>query len=110
MKTLVKLPIVTSLLICTAIPMGYAIAATPKMETITVTYRSPEDYALYQYTTEMLSAFHQEIREDISIQARNSLMEMANDQQFRQVDLAQVEEEGVDIAAVWVPQQVIANE
>ncbi|ACA87955.1 hypothetical protein [Shewanella woodyi] len=48
------------------------------METITVTYREPTDYALYQYTTDMLVNFRLQIQADIYQQARTSIMKMAN--------------------------------
>lgn len=48
------------------------------METMTVTYRTPIDYALYQYTTEMLVNFRIQIKADIYHQAHESIMTMAN--------------------------------
>ncbi|MBW8186031.1 hypothetical protein [Shewanella nanhaiensis] len=48
------------------------------METITVTYREPSDYALYQYTTDMLVNFRLQIQADIYQQAHTSIMKMAN--------------------------------
>ncbi|MCJ8304266.1 hypothetical protein [Shewanella sp.] len=47
------------------------------MEVITVTYRSPIDYALYQYTTELLAYFRLEVQADIYTQARAGSMQMA---------------------------------
>ncbi|WP_299786757.1 hypothetical protein [uncultured Shewanella sp.] len=47
------------------------------IEVITVTYRSPFDYALYQYTTEILSNFRSQIETDIYTQARASSQQMA---------------------------------
>ncbi|WP_185976968.1 MULTISPECIES: hypothetical protein [Shewanella] len=47
------------------------------MEVITVTYRSPIDYALYQYTTELLAYFRLQIQADIYTQARAGSMQMA---------------------------------
>lgn len=104
MKTLIHLQIASSLLICSAIPFSHALAATPVMETITVSYRDPVDYALYLHTTEMLSVFRLEIREDISIQARNSLLEMANAAQFNQPSLAQNPSAEINLASLWVSQ------
>ncbi|MFB2725980.1 hypothetical protein ACE02H_00670 [Shewanella mangrovisoli] len=104
MKTLIHLQIVSSLLICSVIPFSHALAATPVMETITVNYRDPLDYALYLHTTEMLSVFRLEIREDISIQARNSLLEMANAAQFSQPSLAQNSSAEINLASLWVSQ------
>jgi hypothetical protein len=91
-------------------PLGQAIAAgsatnsaaSSNIETITVTYRDPLDYALYQHTTEMLSAFRLEIREDIGIQARNSLMEMAKAQHVNRLNLAQIQASNKNLAFVWV--------
>lgn len=134
MKTLTLLPIASRLLICSALtqgtaftlgtalilgiaPLGQAIAAgsatnsvaSPNIETITVTYRDPLDYALYQHTTEMLSAFRLEIREDIGIQARNSLMEMAKAQHVNRLNLAQVQASNKNLAFVWVSPSAKAN-
>nr|WP_253724239.1 hypothetical protein [Shewanella baltica] len=98
-------------------PLGQAIAASsatnsaasPNIETITVTYRDPLDYALYQHTTEMLSAFRLEIREDIGIQARNSLMEMAKAQHDNRLNLAQLQASNKNLAFVWVSPSAKAN-
>lgn len=134
MKTLTLLPISSRLLICSALtqgtaftlgtalilgiaPLGQAIAASsatnsvasPNIETITVTYRDPLDYALYQHTTEMLSAFRLEIREDIGIQARNSLMEMAKAQHVNRLNLAKVQASNKNLAFVWVSPSAKAN-
>ena len=84
-------------------------AASPNIETITVTYRDPLDYALYQHTTEMLSVFRLEIREDIGIQARNSLMEMAKAQHVNHLNLAQVPASNKNLAFVWVSPSAKAN-
>ncbi|OUS51752.1 hypothetical protein BM607_010975 [Shewanella sp. SACH] len=133
MKTLTLLPIASRLLICsttlgaaftlgTALtlgiaPLGQAIAAgsaansvaSPNIETITVTYRDPLDYALYLHTTEMLSAFRLEIREDIGIQAHNSLMEMAKAQHVNRLNLTQVQASNKNLAFVWVSPSAKAN-
>ncbi|MDT3294359.1 MULTISPECIES: hypothetical protein [Shewanella] len=134
MKTLTLLPIASRLLICSALTLGTAFtlgtaltlgitplgqameansatdsAASPNIETITVTYRDPLDYALYQHTTEMLSAFRLEIREDIGIQARNSLMEMAKAQHVNRLNLAQVQASNKNLAFVWVSPSAKAN-
>lgn len=134
MKTLTLLPIASRLLICSALtlgtaftlgtaitlgiaPLGQAIAAgsaansvaSPNIETITVTYRDPLDYALYQHTTEMLSAFRLEIREDIGIQARNSLMEMAKAQHVNRLNLAKVQASNKNLAFVRVSPSAKAN-
>ncbi|RTR26636.1 hypothetical protein [Shewanella atlantica] len=57
------------------------IAESEPMEVITVIYRAPFDYALHQYTTELLSQFRIQIQEDIYTQARSSSLEMAKSQQ-----------------------------
>lgn len=57
------------------------IAGSEPMEVITVIYRAPLDYALYQYTTELLSQFRIQIQEDIYTQARSSSLKMAKSQQ-----------------------------
>ncbi|QSX29174.1 hypothetical protein JYB88_13160 [Shewanella cyperi] len=56
---------------------GQAMAA-PEMETLTVTYRSPLDYALYQQTTETISFFRIELAQDILAQSRASSRAMAS--------------------------------
>lgn len=50
---------------------------TEAMEVITVSYRTPLDYALYQYTTELLNQFRVQIKSDIYTQARSSSLKMA---------------------------------
>lgn len=100
MKTLIQLHIATSLLICSVMPVN----AAPTMETITISYRDPLDYALYLHTTEMLSEFRLQIREDISIQARNSLLEMANAAQFNRELLTQNPAIVINLASLWVSQ------
>ncbi|SQH77981.1 conserved protein of unknown function [Shewanella benthica] len=62
----------------TAITASSSMAmSSTAMEVITVTYRSPLDYALYQYTTELLAYFRLQIRADIYTQARANSMQMA---------------------------------
>jgi len=100
MKTFIQLHIATSLLICSVMPVN----AAPTMETITVSYRDPLDYALYLHTTEMLSEFRLQIREDISIQARNGLLEMANAAQFNRELLTQNPAIMINLASLWVSQ------
>lgn len=48
------------------------------IERITVNYKSPFDYALYQYTTEILMQFKLEIAADIYNQARAGSNQMAH--------------------------------
>ncbi len=48
------------------------------IERITVNYKSPFDYALYQYTTEILMQFKLEIAADIYKQARAGSNQMAH--------------------------------
>ena len=50
------------------------------IERITVNYKTPFDYALYQYTTELLLQFRQEIASDIYHQAKASSALMAQEQ------------------------------
>lgn len=69
-----------TLLIASMLPnIGYTADADSQMERITVTYRTPFEYALYQYTTETLQAFNQQVLMDIQIQARLSSMQMAKE-------------------------------
>ncbi|QFU24014.1 hypothetical protein FM038_018895 [Shewanella eurypsychrophilus] len=49
------------------------------IERITVNYKTPFDYALYQYTTELLVQFRQEIASDIYLQAKASSSLMAQE-------------------------------
>ncbi|WP_297893311.1 hypothetical protein [Shewanella sp.] len=109
MKTLTHLQIAGSLLVCSLIPWGNAMAANTDMEIITVTYRSPIDYALYQHTTEILNEFRLEIREDISIQARNSLLEMARAHGVNRIAAAQVNAKDKNLASMWLSQTAKAN-
>ncbi len=85
MKALIQVLIVTSVLLCSASPLSHTLAASssPVMETLVVTYRNPADYALYTYTTEMLSVFRLEIREDISIQAHNGKIGKEEERKLR---------------------------
>ncbi|WP_299811003.1 hypothetical protein [uncultured Shewanella sp.] len=57
--------------------ISYANSNDDQMEHITVTYRTPIEYAVYQYTTETLLAFNQQIRMEIQLQARMTSMQMA---------------------------------
>ena len=70
--------VMSSLLPTTALaaPSSPAMSSAA-MEVITVTYRSPIDYALYQYTTELLAYFRLQIQADIYTQARAGSMQMA---------------------------------
>lgn len=61
-------------------------SANRMMETMTVTYRAPIDYALYQYTTEMLVNFRIQIKADIYQQAHESIMTMANSVPYMSVN------------------------
>ncbi|QYK02318.1 hypothetical protein [Shewanella psychrotolerans] len=49
---------------------------SPSMERMTITYRSAIDYALYQYTIELLSHFRNEIHASIHQQAASNTLEM----------------------------------
>ncbi|BAJ03363.1 hypothetical protein [Shewanella violacea] len=69
--------VMSSLLPTTAIAAPSSPATDSKvMEVITVTYRSPIDYALYQYTTELLAYFRLQIQADIYTQARSGSLQM----------------------------------
>ena len=80
MKVITSIP----LLVASLLPLTAAAdfttesSANNMMETMTVTYRAPLDYALYQYTTEMLVNFRLELKTDIYQQAHTSIMQMAN--------------------------------
>ncbi|QYJ90954.1 hypothetical protein [Shewanella halotolerans] len=65
--------------------------ATPTfgIERMTVTYRNSLDYALYQYTIELMSHYRAEIQTSIQRQAKNSSQAMA-DAFFTQMPEAQV--------------------
>ncbi|AQS39453.1 hypothetical protein Sps_04361 [Shewanella psychrophila] len=76
--------ITASIFVSTSLLPNMAIAApsTPAInngtiEVITVTYRAPMDYALYQYTTELLAYFRVQIQADIYTQARAGSLQMA---------------------------------
>ncbi|ABZ77768.1 hypothetical protein Shal_3221 [Shewanella halifaxensis HAW-EB4] len=60
--------------------ISYANSSDDQMEYITVTYRTPFEYALYQYTTNMLQEFNQQVRVEIQLQAKLSSMQMAKEQ------------------------------
>ncbi|MBL4913674.1 hypothetical protein L2719_03215 [Shewanella schlegeliana] len=60
--------------------IGYANSSDDQMERITVTYRTPFEYALYQYTTDMLQEFNQQVRVEIQLQAKLNSMQMAKEQ------------------------------
>lgn len=70
-----------TLLMASMIPtMGHTANADSQMERISVIYRTPFEYALYQYTTETLQALNQQVHMEIQIQARLSSMQMAKAQ------------------------------
>lgn len=48
-----------------------------EMEHINVTYRTPFEYSLYQYTSDTLQAFNQQLLVDIHQQAKQSSQQMA---------------------------------
>ncbi|MXR70211.1 hypothetical protein GNT65_16250 [Shewanella sp. JBTF-M18] len=51
--------------------------SAPEMERMTVTYRNSLDYALHQYTIELMSHYRAEIQTSIQLQAKNSSQAMA---------------------------------
>jgi hypothetical protein len=57
-------------------PVMAATNSSP-METITVIYRNPFDYALYQQTTEMLLSFNLELSQSIPLDAQQQSRQMA---------------------------------
>ncbi|MCL1050642.1 hypothetical protein L2755_13565 [Shewanella abyssi] len=61
-----------------------SLAAAPQqeMERMSVTYRTPLDYAIYQYTTNLLNSFKLELRADIHMQARMNIQKMAQEHGF----------------------------
>lgn len=73
MKTIIA----ASLVIAALMPNMASANSTPVMETMTITYRSPIDYALYQYTIELLSHFRAEIHTSIHQQAKSSTLAMS---------------------------------
>ncbi|ABV38074.1 hypothetical protein Ssed_3470 [Shewanella sediminis HAW-EB3] len=82
-----KLTTSLTLLAISLLPLSIQAAPADKtaesetMEVITVIYRTPFDYALHQYTTELLSQFRIQIQADIYTQARASSLKMAESQQ-----------------------------
>ncbi|MCL1138349.1 hypothetical protein [Shewanella pneumatophori] len=52
------------------------------MEHISVIYRTPFEYSLYQYTQDTLQKFNQQMRVEIIHQAKQSSMQMAKSQGF----------------------------
>ena len=48
------------------------------MERISIVYRSPLDYALYQHTTQLLAEFNLELQNDIVLQAKRHNQAMAS--------------------------------
>ncbi|MFT6977550.1 MAG: hypothetical protein ACJAZA_001262 [Shewanella psychromarinicola] len=57
-------------------PVMAATNSSP-METITVIYRNPFDYALYQQTTEILLSFNLELSQSIPLDAQQQSRQMA---------------------------------
>ncbi|MFT5789661.1 MAG: hypothetical protein ACI8SJ_001779 [Shewanella sp.] len=72
---------IATLLITLLTPLT-SIAAEPQqeMERMSVTYRSPLEYAAYLYTSDMLNSFKLELRADIHTQARMNSLQMAQEQ------------------------------
>ena len=69
------------LLVALLLPtISFANNSAAQIEHITVTYRTPLEYATYQYTTNMLRHFNQLILSDIQQQAKESSMQMAREQ------------------------------
>lgn len=75
-----KLTIATAILITLFTPLASIAADSQQdIEHMSVTHRSPLDYAIYQYTTHMLSSFKLELRADIHMQARMNSLQMARE-------------------------------
>lgn len=76
MKTVIaaSLMIVASLAPIIALANESQGDSSPAMETMTITYRSAIDYALYQYTIELLSRSRGEIHTSIHQQAKSSTL------------------------------------
>lgn len=73
-----KRSMIASVMMTSVLIANVALAdQTPAMETITITYRAPLDYALYQYTTEWRSQYRVEIYDSIQDQAKSSSLAMA---------------------------------
>jgi len=64
-----------------------AAAQQQEMERMSVTYRTPIEYAIYQYTTNLLNSFKLELRADIHMQARMNIQQMAQEQGFTVVTI-----------------------
>ncbi|GIU42688.1 hypothetical protein TUM4438_09870 [Shewanella sairae] len=56
---------------------SFAEQASDDMEHIKVTYRTPLEYAIYQYTTDTLQAFNQQVRVEAQRQAKLTSEQMA---------------------------------
>ena len=74
MKTIAYAVLLTVLLMPS---ISFANSNDDPMERITVTYRTPVEYAVYQYTTDTLLALNQQIRIEIQLQAKMTSMQMA---------------------------------
>ncbi|QQX79273.1 hypothetical protein JK628_17240 [Shewanella sp. KX20019] len=59
-----------------------AAAQQQDMEHMSVTYRTPLEYAIYQYTTDLLNSFKLQLRADIHLQARMNIQQMYQEQSF----------------------------
>ncbi|MGS0677097.1 hypothetical protein ACVBIO_19440 [Shewanella sp. 0m-8] len=72
--------------------ISYANDSQNQIEHITVTYRTPFEYAMYQYTSDMLQDFNQQVRVEIQQQAKSNIMQMAKEQGFISSQVAKAEQ------------------
>ncbi len=87
--------LVSAILAVTGLFSAASHAQIQPMETVTVIYRTPFDYALYQQTTEMLTGFNRELGQKIIAQARQDNVTLAKRYGF----FADDEQEFVNLAA-----------
>ncbi|MCZ4337416.1 hypothetical protein [Shewanella colwelliana] len=74
MKTIIT---ATVILAASLFPTAASAQTNPEMEKMTITYRAPLDYALYQYTIELLGHYRSEIQSSIYHQAKHNSHTMA---------------------------------
>ena len=71
--------------------ISYANDNKSQIEHFTVTYRTPFEYALYQYTNDILQDLNQQVRIEIQQQAKLNSIQMAKQQGFLSNQLAKAE-------------------
>ena len=102
----------TKIFLSTCVAIAALFSATSQaniqpMETVTVIYRAPFDYALYQQTTEMLTTFNRELPQKIIAQARQDNVAMAKDYGFLIQEVNQLV--SFDYHAAQLQQNLIAQ-